>query len=300
MQRLKLEQKLQLERRRPQKAKPTQVIAALSAHNPSQFPMKIMTLNIRGLGLDDRFKTRWFKNLCDREIPNLIALQETKCRKFPESWIEKIWGNDNYKYAVKNSKGNSGGILLVWDTRFFITNRVVERESFIAIKGKWLDAGTELIFINVYGPQTDEAKKKMWSDLNEVMNYDEAMWIILGDFNKVRFASERKNTVFVENRAAMFNKFIKDNELLEVPLGGRLYTRISDNGRKFSKLDSILISGNCLQQWPNLSASILDKKHTDHCPIVLTDGISDFGPKPIKFFDEWIKHKDTFDIVKRT
>ncbi|XP_071739434.1 uncharacterized protein [Rutidosis leptorrhynchoides] len=36
----------------------------------------------------------------------------------------------------------------------------------------------------------------------------------------------------------------------------------------------------------------------DHCPIVLKDGDIDFRPKPIKVFDEWIKHKGAFEVVK--
>ncbi|XP_071694631.1 uncharacterized protein [Rutidosis leptorrhynchoides] len=107
-----------------------------------------------------------------------------KMLNFPECWIEKIWGNEGYNYAVKNSTGNSGGILTIWDPKLFIANCVVERDSFILIKGKWKDAGTELIIVNVYGPHTDVAKKKMWEDLSDVMNYDKAMWVLLGDFNE--------------------------------------------------------------------------------------------------------------------
>ncbi|XP_071720790.1 uncharacterized protein [Rutidosis leptorrhynchoides] len=131
------------------------------------------------------------------------------------------------------------------------------------------------------------------------MNYDGAMWMIFGDFNEVRFASERKNTFFFKNRAKWFNDFIKEGNMIDVPLGGRLYTRISDNGHKFSKLDRFLISENVLENWPNLNAVVLDKKYTDHCPIMLKEGNIDFGPKPIKVFDEWTNHKDAPDIVRK-
>ncbi|XP_071718153.1 uncharacterized protein [Rutidosis leptorrhynchoides] len=149
-----------------------------------KFPMKIQALNIRGLDVDDKIKTNWFKKLCNREKPNIIALQETKCRKFQENWIEKIWGNNDYKFAVKDSKGYSGGIITVWDTNLFTPNLFIERDSFIAVKGEWKNAGKDLILINVYGPQTDEDKKKMWLELSEIMDRDDAMWIMCGDFNE--------------------------------------------------------------------------------------------------------------------
>ncbi|XP_071698999.1 uncharacterized protein [Rutidosis leptorrhynchoides] len=138
----------------------------------------------------------------------------------------------------------------------------------------------------------------MWLDLAEIMMYDGAMWVIFGDFNEVRFGTERKNTDFCGKRAKLFNDFIKDNSLIDLPLGGRTYTHINDDGRKFSKLDRYLVSENFIQQWPNINVLVLDKKHTDHCPLILKDGDLDFGPKPIKAFDEWLKHKDSYDVVK--
>ncbi|XP_071704398.1 uncharacterized protein [Rutidosis leptorrhynchoides] len=226
--------------------------------------MKILSLNIRGLGLYDKNKFNWFKCVCFQQKPNVIALQETKAEKISETWVEKVWGCNDFKYAFKKSKG------------------------------------TELILVNTYGPQTDSEKRKMWDDLNDILKYDDAMWIIFGDFNEVRFSSERKNTDFCERRAKLFNDFIKDNSLLDLPLGGRTYTRITDNGRKFCKLDRYLVSENLFLQWPNLNVMVLDKKHTDHCPLILQDGNVDFGPKSVKVFDEWLKQEDSYDIIKST
>ncbi|XP_071708445.1 uncharacterized protein [Rutidosis leptorrhynchoides] len=32
----------------------------------------------------------------------------------------------------------------------------------------------------------------------------------------------------------------------------------------------------------------LERKHSDHCPIIIKDDEKNFGPKPIKVFDEWL------------
>ncbi|XP_071698892.1 uncharacterized protein [Rutidosis leptorrhynchoides] len=248
--------------------------------------MKILSLNIRGLGKKDDNKLKWFYKLCFKEKPNIIAIQETKCKKIPEFWLDKIWGNEDSKYAVKNSVGFSGWILTIWDANLLCANHVVERESFIVVKGIWKDVGTKLIIVNVYGLHKDDAKKKMWDDLRDVMKYDNAMWVILGDLNEVRSAAERKNTIYLDHRAKSFNSFIKDCNLIDVPLVERNYTRISANGVKFSKLDRFLITENFIHQWPNIHAMVLDKKHTDHCPIILKENDLYFGPKPTKVFDE--------------
>ncbi|XP_071713687.1 uncharacterized protein [Rutidosis leptorrhynchoides] len=74
----------------------------------------------------------------------------------------------------------------------------------------------------------------------------------------------------------------------EIPLGGKKYTCICDNGVKLSKLDRFLVSEEAQQLLPNLSAATLDKHLSDHCPIVLCDGVKDFGPKPTLVFKEWL------------
>ncbi|XP_071705256.1 uncharacterized protein [Rutidosis leptorrhynchoides] len=141
---------------------------------------------------------------------------------------------------------------MIWDPNLFNANRIVERDSFIAIKGFWKDVGTEIILVNIYGPHSDSEKRKMWNDLNDILKYDGAMWALFGDFNEVRYSSERENTEFCERRAKLFNDFIKENSFLDLPLGGR------------------------------------------------TDDDINFGPKPVKVFDEWLMQEDSFDINKTT
>ncbi|XP_071719463.1 uncharacterized protein [Rutidosis leptorrhynchoides] len=40
--------------------------------------------------------------------------------------------------------------------------------------------------------------------------------------------------------------------------------------------------------WGDLSTIALDRKLSDHCPILLRDKIVDFRPKPIRVFDTWL------------
>ncbi|XP_071740482.1 uncharacterized protein [Rutidosis leptorrhynchoides] len=114
----------------------------------------------------------------------------------------------------------------------------------------------------------------------------------------VRDQSERFNSFFVERRAASFNDFITSNNLIDIPLGGRKFTRVSDDGVKYSKLDRFLVSVNFHQLRDDLSAVALDIKHSDHCPIVLKDKVVDFRPKPVKVFDEWLNYYEASQILK--
>ncbi|XP_071740403.1 uncharacterized protein [Rutidosis leptorrhynchoides] len=139
----------------------------------------------------------------------------------------------------------------------------------------------------------------MWAALESLMRSIDTNWLLCRDFNEVREEDERFNSIFISSRANKFNSFIKDNGLVEIPLGGRKFTMVCDNGFKLSKLDRFIASENFLNLWCDLSAIVLDRKFSDHCPIVLRDKVIDFGPKPFRFFDEWLNVDEANEIIKK-
>ncbi|XP_071699109.1 uncharacterized protein [Rutidosis leptorrhynchoides] len=151
-------------------------------------------------------------------------------------------------------------------------------DFFVGISGQWVNTKEKSYVVNVYGPHTDESKIKMWEALNKLQFDITLPWVICGDFNEVREQSERKNCEFVESRAKRFNDFKNNNCLVDVPLGGRKFTRIIGNGKKLTM--------------------VLDRDISDHCPIVLRDDQKDFGPKPIKIFDEWFEIDGVDQIIR--
>ncbi|XP_071699485.1 uncharacterized protein [Rutidosis leptorrhynchoides] len=197
--------------------------------------MRILNVNIRGFKKDG--KESWFKNLVSANHPVIAAVQETKINSVSDTWVETLWGSQNVGYAVKHPTGRSGGLMLIWDTSSFCVNQAVEGEFFIAIKGKLQGRDGEIVVVNVYGPHRDSKKIRFWSSLNELLKFPGVAWVVCGDFNEVRSNSERKNCTFVESRAILFNDFIVNNGLIEIPLLGKRYTRISDDSCKLSKLD---------------------------------------------------------------
>ncbi|XP_071718126.1 uncharacterized protein [Rutidosis leptorrhynchoides] len=140
----------------------------------------------------------------------------------------------------------------------------------------------------------------MWEDLDKLVFDINLPWVICGDFNEVREESKKKNCNFIDCRARRFNKFINDNCLIDVPLGDRKYTRISGDGKKLSKLDRFLVSEKVFLIWENLIATVFDRDISDHCPIMLRDSHVDFGPKPIKIFDEWYELEGVQQVIKDT
>ncbi|XP_071699116.1 uncharacterized protein [Rutidosis leptorrhynchoides] len=137
----------------------------------------------------------------------------------------------------------------------------------------------------------------MWESLSGLIQNVDWAWLLCGDFNEVRDSSDRINSQFHPFRAERFNKFIRENNLIDIPISGKRFTRVSDDGVKLSKLDRFLVTENFINLWDDLSVIALDRRLSDHCPLVLRDKIIDFGPKPFKVFDEWFNCDDVGDII---
>ncbi|XP_071727355.1 uncharacterized protein [Rutidosis leptorrhynchoides] len=256
--------------------------------------MKILSLNVRGFGVEGKF--RWVKGLCSSEKPNVVVLQETKVHYIDEGWVQSLWGGNNCGFVQIEAEGNSGGLLTIWDSSSFVANSAVGNRYFIAFRGTWLGSGVESAIVNIYGPHNDKCKIEMWGALDNLLSSVDSAWVLCGDFNEVRSHSERLNCVFNQSRASRFNDFIERNSLVEIPINGKRFTRISDDGTKFSKLDRFLVNDNFIKQWDDLSVVAIDRRESDHCPIILRDKAIDFGPKPFKIFDEWFS-KDGIDKI---
>ncbi|GKC09588.1 RNA-directed DNA polymerase, eukaryota, reverse transcriptase zinc-binding domain protein, partial [Tanacetum coccineum] len=122
--------------------------------------------------------------------------------------------------------------------------------------------------------------------------------ILFGDLNEVRCEAERSGYSFSSRDAEIFNSFIHDVGLINLPLGGRMFTWMNKTGTKLSKLDRFLISNNVLLAYPNMQVTVLDKIWSDHNPILLHCKKFDFGPIPFKPFHSWFSRQDFDGTVK--
>nr|GEV33220.1 RNA-directed DNA polymerase, eukaryota [Tanacetum cinerariifolium] len=141
---------------------------------------------------------------------------------------------------------------------------------------------------------TGRDKCLLWNYLTHVSNQWDGEVIMMGDFNEVRCKSDRFSSIFNAHGAEVFNSFINNAGLVEVPLGGSAYTWSHRSANKMSKIDRFLISDNLLSSYPNISAVTLERFLSDHRPILLRESYYDYGPIPFHFFHHWLV-MDGFD-----
>jgi hypothetical protein len=128
---------------------------------------------------------------------------------------------------------------------------------------------------------------------------------LAGDFNSVLNREERKGLsqeISVNPSLEMreFGEFIEEMELIDLPLLGRKFTWHHSNGRSMSRLDIILLSEEWLNGWGVCSLWVLPRDISDHCPLLLKKNNFDWGPKPFRFNNSWIGHKDFKSLVEDT
>ncbi|KAJ9557691.1 hypothetical protein OSB04_012305 [Centaurea solstitialis] len=224
---------------------------------------------------------------------------ETKLKEVPIQLVNSLWGVNDVDFDCVEAIGNSGGLLSMWNKNIFQGQFVIKDRFFIAIVGKWVKKEGLIGCVNVYGPNEQRERAALWSKLDLLCAKEEVSWCFFGDFNEVRNPQERLNSVASKRGMEDFNEFIRRNMLEEVTLGESKFTRFSDDGTKFSKLDRFLVTRSFGDRWSNLCAKPLERKWSDHTPILLSDKVHDFGPKPFKFFDIWLKEETVVDLVKK-
>ncbi|GJU90796.1 retrotransposon protein, putative, ty1-copia subclass [Tanacetum coccineum] len=181
----------------------------------------------------------------------------------------RILSNQNNDIELESNEVNNtivvGGILAVWDTNNFTMTDSLEGEGFLAILGNWRNIDQPCLMVVVYAPQDYRKKKTLWNNLARLVDSHNNFSILIGDFNEVRFESERMGTEFDPRGAYEFNDFIHSSGLIDMPLVGKRFTRMDNLGSKHSKIDH-------------------------HTPLILLNTTHDFGPIPFRLYNSWMDH----------
>nr|GEY64053.1 RNA-directed DNA polymerase, eukaryota, reverse transcriptase zinc-binding domain protein [Tanacetum cinerariifolium] len=258
---------------------------------------QVMRYNIEGC-LAQKAKKDWVKELCVKFKVNFLALQETKMESMDLLCVRMRWGNLTFEYAQSDSVGNAGGILCMWDSNSFVKHNVTRSDYFVMLRGVWRMTGQLVLLIVVYAPQEVSEKRLLWDYLqSEICKWNGEV-VIMGDFNKVRYKSDRYGSKFNAHSAMVFNSFILNSGLVEVSLGRCSFTWCHKTAAKMSKLGRFLVSESFLNSCPNINAITLERYLSDHRPILFRDAHVDYGPTPFRFFHCWLEMEGFAKMVE--
>ncbi|XP_021995414.1 uncharacterized protein LOC110892565 [Helianthus annuus] len=203
------------------------------------------------------------------------------------------------EYVKVNANGRSGGLISMWSTGAFKKDMEVTNQNFILVKGKVTGEEDDMVVVNVYAPTIQSNRRQLWDELLELKQSIHGRWILLGDFNEVRYPEDRFNSQFDAGGALCFNNFIMNAGLQEYNMGGKRFTYMSGDGRNLSKIDRVLVCGEFVMRWPDATLLALNRDVPDHCPLVLTTIGNNFGPTPFRIFHSWMEASGFDEAIKK-
>ncbi|CAJ2633139.1 exodeoxyribonuclease-like [Trifolium pratense] len=233
--------------------------------------MKIISWNIRGSSEFEKRKE--VHKLVGDSKPFILCLQETKLQSCDVFLCSTLWGSLPHAFSFRPSVGASGGLLTLWDTSEVEVWSTESREHVLWCRGRFVKSGEEFLLANVYAPCDDGAKQVLWASLStQIQASGRERVCVCGDFNTVRHVDERRSVRGSQRSVdhIPFNRFIEDNNLIDLPLVSRKFTWYRGDDFSMSRLDRFLLSEEWCLTWPNCKQVAKLRGLSDHCPLVFS------------------------------
>lgn len=123
---------------------------------------------------------------------------------------------------------------------------------------------------------------------------------VCGDFNAVRYVKERISVRTSHNSLdhVNFDRFIDENDLVDLPLCGRIFTWYKGGGKSMSRLDRFLLNDEWCLVWPNCMQVAQMRGLYDHFPLLMSIDEDNWGPRPARMLKCWQKFPGYKEFVR--
>lgn len=261
--------------------------------------LKLMSWNCRGLGSIE--KSEVVRNVIRHSRCDVCLLQETKLNESNLNYYSCALPSFFEKQAVMlYADGSKGGLIITWKRSFQLLNSWTTRNSCSALL-KQTSSGGILLITNVYGPSSDDIKPEFIQEVRSLASMVRHPWILGGDFNLVRWLTDRSGMRSCFNLMAQFNDAIRDLELIDVPLSNRRYTWSSKRPvPTHSKLDRLFITPEISLHFPKISLQALEVLVSDHVPLLMNCSSGSSKRKPFKLELFWLANPKAREIIGST
>jgi hypothetical protein len=218
-----------------------------------------------------------------------------------EKLLKKFDYNQDYLWVYNSAHGKSGGILCGVKKDLYDVGSFQQGEYMLQMnlwdkmnRIKWN-------FLVVYGAADEENKLDFLSELSSFCSRNKEPILIGGDFNILRYSSERNRPGGNFRHSDTFNNLIHFYELRELLMFGGLYTRSNNQDiPTLEKLDIILVFKEWEDLFPNTLVKKLPREVSDHNPLILSTASS----KPtlniqFRFELSWLNNPEFLPTVEK-
>ena len=150
----------------------------------------------------------------------------------------------------------------------------------------------------VYGPADHSMSYIFLDELRNKIESCESPLLIGGDFNLMRYPSDKSTSNFSWPLADAFNAFIRDTAIREIPRIGARYTWTN---RQTSPIRSVLDRVFLCPTWDSLFPRVILRAlaivGSDHSPLILDDGTRSVAFPRFQFDASWLHVEGFADLI---
>lgn len=169
--------------------------------------LNIVSWNVRGLNCGK--KRCMIRNMLRIWKADVVCFQETKLEGEIANIVKEIWGSRWADYVQLEASGTRGGILIMWDKRIWEgeVSSVGAYSVSCCFSGKNQDFKWHLT--GVYAPNDRVEREETWWEVGAARGLFTGPWVLCGDFNIVRYPSEKFNCSRISRSMTDLSEFIE-------------------------------------------------------------------------------------------
>ena len=147
-------------------------------------------------------------------------------------------------------------------------------------------------------------ERRFLSKLGAIRGLWNELWCVVGDFNMIRFRSERSRGGRLSPTMRRFSEVIEE-ELRDLPRQGGMFTWSGGfNNPLKSRIDRFLISKDWDVHFQGIIQVVLARPIFDHSPIILDVCVwggrgMRKGPTPFRFENMWLKEEGFKEVLRK-
>jgi exonuclease III len=154
--------------------------------------MKGLTWNCRGI--KKKGVSTFLKNLILENNFHFVGLQETMQPDISDHFLRKIDIKQSYLWKWLPSNGRSGGILVGINIEFLEVGSFIEGEHILQMNLWDKKLNFKWNLKTIYGAAHDEGRDGFLAEIALFCGKSKEPFLVGGDFNIIRFASEKNKT----------------------------------------------------------------------------------------------------------
>jgi len=261
--------------------------------------MKIICWNVRGAKKAHILEE--VKILKKIHNPDILFLLETLTNDINSQTLIRRMGFRHFDYIPPSN--HSGGIWVLW-TNERLQAAVLSKETrAIHLLVHDPQCTQNCIISGMYGPAKEADKDIFWNHLTHLNSVFDLPWLLLGDFNELESANDKRGGRPVSlRRLNRLPNFLRASQCESIPVQGSPFSwkqRIHGTW-VYERLDRGLARKDFRSLYPHITTQHGVFTFSDHCPIILHTEPQDHSPKtyPFRFQNFWMQYPQVLHMVK--